>query len=709
MENNGFLYSTKKIVLTILLVSIIATVLTHFVDLNLINSDQRYILNEKIYNGIDKSLYGDEYYLEDDILFYYIKSDKISNYPATQEYFEESGGNLENSDEYTYNEDLDIYERTTYEGNREIIERVENPNSFTNSNFEEPVYKTSYLTNDNIFKSEYGRDFKFDPSTMKFKNDFIYAIGHFDGKNVNYSRKYSGENTDLSRYIENKLYEAIEISFENIDRENGIIDLDFAYAINPNSNKLLQLIENSANRTNYILNLFVFSGISIGIFFLLSLITPYEKMKTSKFYEKISKVPSDLLIIIFIMYMTLGIMLVDNIFDFALDSSYYGLLGIIQVAILFLLGITIYYYIYGFKDLLKNGRNSFLIKNSLLKGIFDILIKKPVLSITNNLEGTNKRTIGLMYFGLLAIGFFGSLIFTRSPMFVFVLWVILITAIFWVMKKYYEDILQIEKTSQEIKNGNFNYKIDEEGSKFKTIANNLNSVGANLDLAVENAIKSERMKTELITNVSHDLKTPLTSIINYSELLQNEDKSIEKQREYAKVINEKSHKLKVLIENLFEVSKVTSNNIELHKEELDFSQLLEQVMGEWEDKLNEKNIITHLNIPERPIILELDGNQTYRILENVFSNVYKYTLENTRVYVDLLNEEKVRLVVKNISKYPLNISPNELLERFTRGDESRNTEGSGLGLSIASSLTEIQGGEFNIDIDGDLFKIEILF
>ena len=227
---------------------------------------------------------------------------------------------------------------------------------------------------------------------------------------------------------------------------------------------------------------------------------------------------------------------------------------------------------------------------------------------------------------------------------------------------------------------------------------------------MENAVKSERMKTELITNVSHDLKTPLTSIINYSELLVDDSLNIEDQKSYANIINEKSHKLRVLIENLFEISKVSSQNIELNLEEIDFSQLVEQVIGEWDDKLIEKNISTNLIIPEKPIILNLDGNQTYRVLENVFSNIEKYALENTRVYVDLLKEENgAELIVKNISKYPLNITPDELKERFTRGDASRNTEGSGLGLSIASSLTEIQGGEFKIDIDGDLFKITIKF
>ena len=230
-----------------------------------------------------------------------------------------------------------------------------------------------------------------------------------------------------------------------------------------------------------------------------------------------------------------------------------------------------------------------------------------------------------------------------------------------------------------------------------------------MDLAIEDALKSERMKTELITNVSHDLKTPLTSIINYSELLIDEDQDMEAKISYAQVINNKAHKLKVLIENLFDLSKATAKAIDLHLEDLDFVQLVDQVLGEWEDKLEEKNIFVNFTSDPGPLILKLDGNQTYRILENLLSNIYKYGLEGTRLYVDLTGGAKTTLTLKNISKYPLNISAEELLERFTRGDASRNTEGSGLGLSIASSLTELQGGTFHIEIDGDLFKTSLIF
>ena len=271
------------------------------------------------------------------------------------------------------------------------------------------------------------------------------------------------------------------------------------------------------------------------------------------------------------------------------------------------------------------------------------------------------------------------------------------------------DFREIEEVSELIASGDYHKKIDEEQNVFQKLSKNLNKAGDSLSLAIGKELKSERMKTELITNVSHDLKTPLTSIINYSELLQDDNASQEELREYGKVINEKSHKLKDLIESLFEISKVSSKNVELNYMNLDIRQILEQNLGQWLDKYDEKSLEVVINLPEKRVIISLDGQYASRILDNIFSNIYKYSLEHTRVYIDLYDGESSRLVVKNISKYALNISAEELMERFTRGDESRSTEGSGLGLSIASSLTELMGGHFEIEIVGDVFKVEIDF
>ena len=219
------------------------------------------------------------------------------------------------------------------------------------------------------------------------------------------------------------------------------------------------------------------------------------------------------------------------------------------------------------------------------------------------------------------------------------------------------------------------------------------------------------MKSELITNVSHDLKTPLTSIINYVELIKKEeDLQPEYLKDYVRVLDNKSKRLKVLIEDLFEASKASSGNIALNMEKIDLTQLMRQSIGEMEEKLSEANLDLKINVPEEKIYIRADGRRLYRVMENLFSNISKYSLPNTRVYIDITKDENsVKLTMKNISSYELNFDPGEIMERFKRADDSRNTEGSGLGLSIAKDLVKLQGGSFDIDIDGDLFKAIVQF
>ena len=219
------------------------------------------------------------------------------------------------------------------------------------------------------------------------------------------------------------------------------------------------------------------------------------------------------------------------------------------------------------------------------------------------------------------------------------------------------------------------------------------------------------MKSELITNVSHDLKTPLTSIINYVELIKKEeDISPEYLKDYVNVLDSKSKRLKILIEDLFEASKASSGNIELNMEKIDLTQLLRQSIGEMEEKLSEAKLNLKINVPEEKTYIRADGRRLYRVLENLLGNISKYSLPNTRVYIDIIEEDgKVKLTMKNISSYELNFDPDEIMERFKRADDSRNTEGSGLGLAIARDLVNLQGGTFSIDIDGDLFKSIVEF
>ncbi len=260
---------------------------------------------------------------------------------------------------------------------------------------------------------------------------------------------------------------------------------------------------------------------------------------------------------------------------------------------------------------------------------------------------------------------------------------------------------------RRVATGNYNEPIDTKYMlpALKEHGENINSVGEGIACAVNEQIKSERLKTELITNVSHDIKTPLTSIINYVDLLKKEDIEGDKAKEYIDVLDRQSAKLKKLIVDLMDATKASTGNVEVQMETVDGSVMISQIVGEYAEKLNARNIEVVVAVPQDALNIQADGNHLYRVFDNLLGNIDKYALENTRVYIDTeVGAEETKIIFKNISKYPLNISSDELMERFVRGDESRNTEGHGLGLSIAQSLMNLMGGSLQIEIDGDLFK-----
>lgn len=265
---------------------------------------------------------------------------------------------------------------------------------------------------------------------------------------------------------------------------------------------------------------------------------------------------------------------------------------------------------------------------------------------------------------------------------------------------------------QEINSEEGNTRISESGlfAINRQMAAAVNDLGDGLRHALQEQMKSERMKADLITNVSHDLKTPLTSIINYVDLLKREELHNEKANEYLEVLDQKSQRLKQLTEDLVEASRASSGNVVLDIRRIDVKELLMQTCGEFVERFEARGLQLVENFPQNPQYVDADGRRLWRIIENLFRNVEKYAMPHTRVYLDLINDgDRVAFSLKNISENPLNISPEELTERFTRGDESRSTEGSGLGLSIAKDLTEIQQGTFEIYLDGDLFKVTVSF
>ena len=271
---------------------------------------------------------------------------------------------------------------------------------------------------------------------------------------------------------------------------------------------------------------------------------------------------------------------------------------------------------------------------------------------------------------------------------------------------------RIKKGIEEISSGNMSYQIPLEGLRGsnRVLAEKLNDIGTGLNKAVEEGMKNERLKTDLITNVSHDIKTPLTSIINYVDILKRSNIEDPQIQGYLDILEAKAQRLKTLTEDVVEASKVSSGNITLEYMDVNLAEMIQQTEGEFEEKFTARSLSIVTNLPEEPAVIHVDGRRLWRVLENVFGNAAKYAMPGTRVYADLrLGEDTVDFSLKNVSEQQLNISADELTERFIRGDISRSTEGSGLGLSIAKSLVEMQGGRFELYLDGDLFRVNIRF
>ena len=303
----------------------------------------------------------------------------------------------------------------------------------------------------------------------------------------------------------------------------------------------------------------------------------------------------------------------------------------------------------------------------------------------------------------------GNILFTHSL--IYKIWEILLQFVcgnrFHTQKT--REIMKIQQALELISTGALDTKLDvsEFHGQEKEVAEAVNHIRDGLMESVNESLKNEKLKADLITNVSHDIKTPLTSIVNYVDLLKRENLGNENARNYIRILDEKSQRLKQLTEDLVETSKITSGNVKLDMQKIDMVELLYQTGGEFNERFEARNLTIVTKIPNKSMYIYADGRQLYRSLENLYTNAAKYALENTRVYVELSNNDnKVFFTIKNVSKNELDIVSDgkvDLTERFVRGEKSRTTEGSGLGLSIAKNLTTIMGGKFEINVDGDLF------
>lgn len=385
-----------------------------------------------------------------------------------------------------------------------------------------------------------------------------------------------------------------------------------------------------------------------------------------------------------------------------------------NVAAWFAVFFVIYLVITNVRQLFAKGIVRFFKENTLTGRILGWLCAwiKKAIRFCGTIDFSNKGNRNfflavVLNFIIIAVlcctWFFGILLAIPYSLFVF-----------WLLQKWWNkirtDYTVMLSTTEEMARGITDVEYVAEAGIFHEMTSALAGVQEGFHTAVQEEVKSQKMKTELITNVSHDLKTPLTAIITYVDLLKNEELSVEERKDYVDVLDRKSARLKTLIEDLFEISKATSGELKLDKVELDLVKLIQEVQLELEEEIMNSGIAFKMNLPEEKATVHLDAQKTGRIFENLTMNILKHGLTGSRAYISVEPADKsVNVVYKNVSAAEINYNAEEILERFKRGDPSRNTEGSGLGLAIVKSFTEAQGGKVKVELEDDLFKVTVSF
>ena len=419
-----------------------------------------------------------------------------------------------------------------------------------------------------------------------------------------------------------------------------------------------------------------------------------------------------LLIFVIVLLAAINNFIINKVLHIYVEKKRWGFAGqMLNYVSIYLVTLPIAF------SILREYKAGLLWKNSYTK------IIKESFSVYM-LKRTFKKKLGSNFLVMILVDFVVVILFLLTTinvkslfgrLTIFICFIIFLIINMVIFNKVYKTAIAFDKIAEAIKeiaNGDTRYRLDE--SEFTgreiSVVKDLNNISKGFQGAINEQVKSERLKADLITNVSHDIKTPLTSIINYVELIKREKPENAKIQEYLDVLSVKSQHLKNLTEDLVEASKVSSGNISVELRDIDLVEMINQTNGEFEEKFAEKGLKIISTIPTTGIMIKADGRHLWRVLENLYNNAFKYAAKNSRIYIDITSENNIAtFVIKNISENPLNIKPDELTERFVRGDVSRTTEGSGLGLSIAKSLTILQGGKFEIIIDGDLFKVQIRF
>ena len=730
LKSNKEIYKSKGIIAILVMIAIIVTS-----ALGMCSS----------YKIIDKSAkskkvnYFNEYgfanlIAESSYALYYDSMKENENQSASDFLLDIKKNITEEADEYSsyiqeaLNNNIDQFNRETLGWNNDANLKYyyyNTINNKTNTTLNENVK----FENNNIDLSEVNKD--------KYQ---FYAVVNFDNNgNVDVSEINGGDKEVLKSNIECSLIDIRnEYDISNSDYEEGYYNIDikpiknmtFVYAVPKTITSYDNIRWGIENADISIYESMGAGGAFIiaGIVALIALIFPIKKAKSTILFRKISKIPFEVWIII----IGLAIAALGPLAGQLIKATLNGDLQVIFVEIIpsliiperiilifnFIIWLLSYSAVFFFVLVIKYVFNVGVIDYIKERTIFGMVIMLCVRIIKRTLDEITKVDLreknNKLIIKLLAINAVILLIITSIWFFGIPVVILYSVILFFIIRKYLDKISEkyskLREATSKIAEGNLDVKIEEDLGLFEPFKGDLEKIQCGFKKAVDEEVKSQRMKTDLISNVSHDLKTPLTAIITYADLLKDENLSDEKRKQYIETLDRKAQRLQVLIENLFEVSKATSGNITLNIENIDVVSLMKQTLFELEDKLEEASLLVRKNMPKEKVILPLDSQRTFRVFENLIINITKYAMPNTRVFIDIIeNEDDVAIIMKNMAAEEITFNVDTIAERFVRGDESRNTEGSGLGLAIAKSFVELQGGTFNISVDGDLFKVKIVF
>ena len=730
LKSNKEIYKSKGIIAILVMIAIIVTS-----ALGMCSS----------YKIIDKSAkskkvnYFNEYgfanlIAESSYALYYDSMKENENQSASDFLLDIKKNITEEADEYSsyiqeaLNNNIDQFNRETLGWNNDANLKYYYYNTINNKT-KTTLNENVKFENNNIDLSEVNKD--------KYQ---FYAVVNFDNNgNVDVSEINGGDKEVLKSNIECSLIDIRnEYDISNSDYEEGYYNIDikpiknmtFVYAVPKTITSYDNIRWGIENADISIYESMGAGGAFIiaGIVALIALIFPIKKAKSTILFRKISKIPFEVWIII----IGLAIAALGPLAGQIIKATLNGDLQVIFVEIIpsliiperiiwifnFIIWLLSYSAVFFFVLVIKYVFNVGVIDYIKERTIFGMVIMLCVRIIKRTLDEITKVDLreknNKLIIKLLAINAVILLIITSIWFFGIPVVILYSVILFFIIRKYVDKISEkyskLREATSKIAEGNLDVKIEEDLGLFEPFKGDLEKIQCGFKKAVDEEVKSQRMKTDLISNVSHDLKTPLTAIITYADLLKDENLSDEKRKQYIETLDRKAQRLQVLIENLFEVSKATSGNITLNIENIDVVSLMKQTLFELEDKLEEASLLVRKNMPKEKVILPLDSQRTFRVFENLIINITKYAMPNTRVFIDIIeNEDDVAIIMKNMAAEEITFNVDTIAERFVRGDESRNAEGSGLGLAIAKSFVELQGGTFNISVDGDLFKVKIVF